>query len=157
VIQITHGSIGFSDNPSRSLQRKLPGLAPLPQSEQTTDTRDKLSLDVDGRRQKVEGMRHADQNRKLPVGVMMNAVSVLRTRTVNSKACDQEAQKQNHVERECRPISLLSVLEAENIRLRRAVVELLVDTLALREALHGREDSARRIRSKSLIVGSAEE
>jgi hypothetical protein len=61
------------------------------------------------------------------------------------------------VERECRPISLLLVLEAENIRLRRAVVELLVDTLALREALHGREDSARRIRSKSLIVGSAEE
>jgi hypothetical protein len=36
----------------------------------------------------------------------------------------------------------VSVLEAENIRLRQAVVELLIDTLALREALHGRPASA---------------
>ena len=79
-------------------------------------------------------------------GLAMNVVSVLRTRTVNSKAGGQESQKQESQkqddgERECRPISLLSVLEAENIRLRQAVVELLIDTLALQEALHGREDS----------------
>jgi hypothetical protein len=77
----------------------------------------------------------------------MNVVSVLRTRTVNSRACDQEyqeSQKQDDAGRECRPISLLSVLEAENIRLRQAVVELLIDTLALREALHRREVSPPR-------------
>jgi hypothetical protein len=77
----------------------------------------------------------------------MNVVSVLRTRTVNSRACDQEyqeSQKQDDAGRECRPISLLSVLEAENIRLRQAVVELLIDTLALREASHRRELSAPR-------------
>jgi hypothetical protein len=34
------------------------------------------------------------------------------------------------------------VFEAENIRLRQAVVELLIDTLALREALYGREAAA---------------
>jgi hypothetical protein len=72
----------------------------------------------------------------------MNAVSVLRTRTVNSRACDQESHKRDDAGRECRPISLLSVLERENIRLRQAVVELLIDTLTLREALHGREVSA---------------
>jgi hypothetical protein len=69
-------------------------------------------------------------------------VSVLRTRTANSRACAQESQNQDDAERECRPTSLLSVLEAENIRLRQTVVQLLIDTLALREALHGREARA---------------
>lgn len=89
-------------------------------------------------------MRRANQSRKLAnrVGLAMNAVSVLRTRTVNSKARDQDSQKQHDAQRECRPISLVSVLEAENIRLRQAVVELLIDTLALREALRGRAASA---------------
>jgi hypothetical protein len=36
---------------------------------------------------------------------------------------------------ECRTTSLLSFLEAENIRLRRTVMELSLDTMALREAL----------------------
>jgi hypothetical protein len=72
----------------------------------------------------------------------MNVVSVLRTRTVNAKACDQEPQKEDAGERACPPISLLSVLEAENIRLRQAVVELLIDTLALQEALQGQTASA---------------
>jgi hypothetical protein len=72
----------------------------------------------------------------------MNAVSVLRTRTVNSRAYDQESQKQDGAGHECRPISLLSVLEAENIRLRQALVELLIGNLALREALNRREVSA---------------
>jgi hypothetical protein len=72
-------------------------------------------------------MRRANQSRKLSnrVGLGM-----------------KESQKQDDEQRACRPISLLSVLEAENIRLQRAVVELLIDTLALRAALHGRESSA---------------
>ena len=69
------------------------------------------------------------------VGVMMNPVSVLKTRTPDSKASDRKLHKQGDAEPECRPISLLSVLEAENIRLRQAVLELSLDTLALREAL----------------------
>jgi hypothetical protein len=79
-------------------------------------------------------------------GLAMNVVSVLRARSVNSKPCGRESRKQDDAERECRPISLLSILEAENIRLRREVVELLIDTLALREALHvrGPSDVARR-------------
>jgi hypothetical protein len=72
----------------------------------------------------------------------MNAVSVLRMRTVNSRACDQELPKQDDTGRECRPISLLSVLEAENIRLRQAMVELLIENLALREGLQRREVTA---------------
>jgi hypothetical protein len=71
----------------------------------------------------------------------MNVVSVLRTRTVNAKA-HQQPQKQDDGERACPPISLLSVLEAENIRLRQTVVELLIDTISLQEALHGRKASA---------------
>lgn len=74
------------------------------------------------------------------VGVAMSPVTVLKTRTVDSKASDGKLHKQDDAEPECRPISLLSVLEAENIRLRRAVVELSLDTLALREALEGQED-----------------
>jgi hypothetical protein len=54
----------------------------------------------------------------------------------------KKSQNQDDGERACRPIRLLSVLEAENIRLRQAVVELLIDTLALREALQGRVASA---------------
>jgi len=38
---------------------------------------------------------------------------------------------------ECRPIRLLSVLEAENSRLRQAVLELSRDIMALREAVTG--------------------
>jgi hypothetical protein len=44
---------------------------------------------------------------------------------------------------QCRPTSLLSFLEAENIRLRQAVVELWLDTTALREAVKRRESGER--------------
>jgi hypothetical protein len=37
----------------------------------------------------------------------------------------------------CLLVNLLDTLEAENSRLRRTVVELSLDTLALREALNG--------------------
>jgi hypothetical protein len=125
VIQITHNGIEFSDNPSILLATgELPGdLQPAP-------TANKCGGQI-----KVVTYR-------IVWGLAMNAVSVLRTRTVNSRACDQESQKQDEAGCEGRPISLLSVLEAENIRLRQAVVELLIDTVALREALRGREVSA---------------
>jgi hypothetical protein len=61
----------------------------------------------------------------------MNPVTVLKTRTVDSKASDRKLHKQD-TEPECRPIRLLSVLEAENSRLRQAVLELSCDIMALR-------------------------
>ena len=65
----------------------------------------------------------------------MNPVSVLKPRMVGSRAVDRQSHKQDDAEPACRPISILSFLEAENIRLRQAVVELSLDTMALREAL----------------------
>jgi hypothetical protein len=68
------------------------------------------------------------------VGVAMNSVSVLKPRTVGSRGVG----RQSHDDGERRPINMLSFLEAENIRLRQAVVELSRDTVALREALEER-------------------
>jgi hypothetical protein len=68
-------------------------------------------------------------------GEAMNAVAVLKIRTVNPKAVDPKSHKQDYVKPNSRPISFLSVLKAENFRLRQAVVELSLDTLVLREAL----------------------
>ena len=62
----------------------------------------------------------------------MNPVTVSKTRTVDSKASDRKWHKQDDAEPECRPIRLLSVLEAENSRLRQAVLELSRDIMALR-------------------------
>jgi hypothetical protein len=45
--------------------------------------------------------------------------------------------------RECRPINLLSFLEAENVRLREAAVDLLLDAVALRETLKRLESGER--------------
>jgi hypothetical protein len=64
------------------------------------------------------------------VGVAMNSVSVLKPRTVGSRAIER-----GDGESACPPISMLSFLEAENIRLRQAVVALSRDTKALRQAL----------------------
>jgi hypothetical protein len=78
---------------------------------------------------------------RIVLGAEMNPVSVLRTRTVDSKAPDRKSHGQGSVEGKCQPISLLSFLEAENIRLRQAVVELSLHTLALRKALKTKESS----------------
>jgi len=67
----------------------------------------------------------------------MNSVSVLKIKTVDPQAVDPKSHKQDYVKPESGPISLLSVLEAENFRLRQAVVELSVDTLLLRVAVKG--------------------
>jgi hypothetical protein len=69
------------------------------------------------------------------VGVAMNSVSVLKPRTVGSRAVDRQSHERGDGEPAGRPISMLSFLEAENIRLRQAVVELSRDTKALRQAL----------------------
>jgi hypothetical protein len=68
-------------------------------------------------------------------GLAMNAVSVLRISAAHSNSPDRESPKQDDAKSSCRPIGLLSFLEAENIRLRQAIVELWFDTMALREAL----------------------
>lgn len=53
-------------------------------------------------------------------------------RTIGAKV---KSNKQDDAELGCQPISLLSYLEMENVRLRQAVVELSLDTMALREEL----------------------
>jgi hypothetical protein len=65
----------------------------------------------------------------------MSSVSLLKIKTVDPQAVDPKSHKQDYVKPKSRPISLLSVLEAENCRLRQAVVELSLDTVVLREAL----------------------
>jgi hypothetical protein len=65
----------------------------------------------------------------------MNSVSVLKIKPVDPQAVDPKFHKQDYVKPKSGPISLLSVLDAENFRLRQAVVELSLDALVLREAL----------------------
>jgi hypothetical protein len=43
--------------------------------------------------------------------------------------------KQNNAQTPCRPVTVLSYLEAENVRLRQTVAELSLDTSILREVL----------------------
>src|SRR5258706_13984602 len=69
------------------------------------------------------------------VGVAMNSVSVLKPRAVGSRAVDRQSHERGDGEPACRPISMLSFLETENIRLRQAVVELHRATMLIREAL----------------------
>jgi hypothetical protein len=63
----------------------------------------------------------------------MSAISVLKTRAVESKP-----QRQNHGTSNYQPISLLAFLQAENRKLRDAVAQLERDTAVLREALQER-------------------
>jgi hypothetical protein len=73
----------------------------------------------------------------------MNPVSVLTLRMAGSKSGDRESPRQGDPEPERPPTSLLSFLQAENIRLRQAVLELSLDTTALKEALNRMERSER--------------
>jgi hypothetical protein len=57
-------------------------------------------------------------------------------RTVDPNSSYRETHKQEDAEPKCRPISLLSSLEAENVRLRQAIVELSRDAKTLKEALN---------------------
>jgi hypothetical protein len=60
----------------------------------------------------------------------MGPVCVLRIPNVKSRSPEQSQGRSD-----CRPISLLSFLQAENRRLRNMVAQLEQDTMALREAL----------------------
>ena len=73
----------------------------------------------------------------------MGSVSVLRAATGDAKTFDSKTQKQDGAQTECRVISLHATLETENERLRQEVVELLLGTSALREAVK-QIDAARR-------------
>jgi hypothetical protein len=66
-------------------------------------------------------------------GAAMSPVSVLKTKAVGPKAIDRETRRQDDAA--CELISLLSFLEADNKRLWQTVVELSLETLALRQAL----------------------
>jgi len=66
--------------------------------------------------------------------VAMKPLSELEPKMVRSKAVGRQSRKDG-AEPACRPISMLSFLEAENVRLQRTVVELSRDNMALREAL----------------------
>jgi hypothetical protein len=65
----------------------------------------------------------------------MGRVLVFKTRMVDRNPSDRELGKQDNVALSCQRKSLHAFLEAENFRLRQAVVELLLDTKALRAAL----------------------
>jgi len=65
--------------------------------------------------------------------------AALRIRMVDLRFTDRESHKRDDVEPGRRPISLLSVLRAENVRLRRAAVELRLHVKALREVLRRME------------------
>jgi hypothetical protein len=65
----------------------------------------------------------------------MNPAWAFKMRTVDPNSSYRETHKQEDAEPKCRPISLLSFLEAENVRLRQAIVELSRDAKTLKEAL----------------------
>ena len=65
----------------------------------------------------------------------MDQVSVFKTRMIDRNPSDRESHKQDDTALGCQPKSLLAFLEAENFRLRQAVVELSLNAKALREAL----------------------
>ena len=60
----------------------------------------------------------------------MSMICVLKTANLESSL-----QEQSRVRSNCRPISLLAFLQAENQRLQNTVAQLQRDTMALREAL----------------------
>jgi hypothetical protein len=68
----------------------------------------------------------------------MNAVSVLKTGTLNRRTSDRQSHKQDGAGADGQPISLLEFLKAENLRLRQAAAELSLDIAALRLALNER-------------------
>ena len=72
----------------------------------------------------------------------------------DSSVSDRESNKQDEAQPGCRPISLLSFLKAENMRLRQAAAELSLDFKALREALKKNGSSNRVVTSLSAETAS---
>src|SRR6266478_4275335 len=81
--------------------------------------------------------------RRFATSLAPTTVRPLRTRAADPNSPDPESHKGDDAEPGSQPISLLSFLEAENVRLRQAVVELSLDASALREALKIVGDSDR--------------
>jgi hypothetical protein len=73
--------------------------------------------------------------RRLAASIAPTTVGPLKTKLAAPNSPDRESHKGNEAEPGSQPISLLSFLEAENMRLRQAIVELSLDSSALREAL----------------------
>jgi hypothetical protein len=69
--------------------------------------------------------------------VAMNPVSVLKRKEARTKASDRTSSRQGEAESPCELISLRSFLEADNKRLRQAVLELSRETAVLRQMLEG--------------------
>jgi hypothetical protein len=65
----------------------------------------------------------------------MKPVSKLKPKMGGSKAVDRQPYRHDDAELACQPTSILSFLQAENVRLRQAVIELSRATMALRKAL----------------------
>jgi hypothetical protein len=64
---------------------------------------------------------------------------MLRIKLADPNSSDPESLERNNAEPGRRPISLLSFLQAENVRLRRTITELSPHVKALRNALTGME------------------
>ena len=72
--------------------------------------------------------------RRLAASIASTTVRPLKARA-GDRNYDRELHKEDDAEPGYQPISILSFLEAENMRLRRAIAELSLDASALREAL----------------------
>jgi hypothetical protein len=83
---------------------------------------------------KAEGPGHASL-RRLAASLAPTTVRPLRTRAADPNSPDSESHQGDDAEPGSQPISLLSFLEAENLRLCQTIVELSLDASALREAL----------------------
>ncbi len=81
-----------------------------------------------------EGPGHTSL-RRLATSIAPTNVRPLNTRAADPNLRDRETHKGDGIESRSPPTSLLSFLEAENLRLRQAIVELSLDASALREAL----------------------
>jgi hypothetical protein len=62
-------------------------------------------------------------------------LAMLMIKVVDPNSSDPESHKRNNAEPGCQPITILSFLQAENVRLHRTVMELSLQAKALREAL----------------------
>jgi hypothetical protein len=80
-----------------------------------------------------EGPGHTSLPRSA-ASIAPTAVRSLKTKATDRNS-DRESHKEDNAEPGSQPISLLSFLEAENMRLRQAIAELSLDASALREAL----------------------
>jgi hypothetical protein len=89
----------------------------------------------------------------------MGSVSVLRARTFDSKILNPKSHQPSGVDSGRRPTSLKAALEAENMILRLAVSQLLLDVSALREAAQRPKAPGKvmefQVKSRDLVSNSS--